>query len=370
MADSAGHGQQVSARRMASRVFQWLGVLAAFVWMVLAVTGILLTYHFEINDRLVSSSAPPKNFAAIEQEMNAIEAEGGKSRVNWIWTTAGLRDRFFLNYTAADGSVRNARIGGDGRVLLDPAEGERTALDWVREIHLSLASGAVGDWILAISGIVLVGTLIRRLYRLWPRGQAARAFVSGRDEPGGTRLERWYRGIGLLGAVPAFVVVCAAVVIFFEHSIEGPIGAPPITLPAVLPEGEGAGFAAAAKAAEAAIPGSRFVGTTMPTPDDATYRAWVNQPGEYFRKDGYGGSLVMINANDAGVRGVWPLKEASAAYTFMALPYPVHTGEIAGSVGRVLVLLTGFWLLTMTVIGLILWNRRRQPEKLADTQGG
>jgi uncharacterized iron-regulated membrane protein len=43
----------------------------------------------------------------------------------------------------------------------------------------------------------------------------------------------------------------------------------------------------------------------------------------------------------------------------------VHTGEIAGPVGRFLVLLVGFWLMTMTIIGLMLWNRRRKSEVAA-----
>ena len=356
---------QGSARGIAASILGWLGAAAALIWLLLAVTGILLAYHFELNDRLVSPAAPPKDFAAIERRMEAIEAAGGEARVNWIWTTAGLRDRFFLNYTAADGSSRNERIAGDGTVLLDTGEGERTFLEWVREVHLSLASGKTGEWILTASGLLLLASLAAGLYRMWPRGERWRDVLDPRRAAAGDRLRAWYRAIGLVGAVPAFIVVAAAVVIFFEHSIEGPIGAPPISLPAVEPQGEGVGFAAAARAAEAAIPGSRFVGAPMPTKEDASYKAWVNEPGEYFREDGYGGSLVIVNGNDGSIRGAWPLKQANAAYTFMALPYPVHTGEIAGPVGRFLVLLVGFWLATMTVIGLILWRRRRKGEGAA-----
>lgn len=154
----------------------------------------------------------------------------------------------------------------------------------------------------------------------------------------------------------------AATVIFFEHQIEGPIGALPIKAAPIAPQGEGAGFAASARAAEAAIPGSRFVGAGMRPADDATWYMWVNQPGEYFREQGYGGSLVLVNGNDATVRSAHPLQQASAAYKAIALPYPVHTGEIAGPIGRFLVLLTGFWLATMVVLGLILWNRQRKTQ--------
>lgn len=363
---SSSEIKKVGGAGIAASVFRLLGVAVALIWLLLAVTGILLSYHFEANDTLLSPVEKPKDFAAIERRIDAIEAAGGEAKVNWIWTTAGLKDRFFLNYTTADGESRNARIAGDGTVLLDTSEGERTFLEWVREIHLSLASGVAGEWLLTITGLLLLACLAAGMYRMWPRGERWRDVLNPRrEEAEGDRLGSWFRAIGLVGAVPAFVVVLAAVVIFFEHSIEGPIGAPPISLPAVAPQGEGVGFAAAARAAEAAIPGSRFVGTPMPTAEDATYRAWVNEPGEYFREDGYGGSLVMVNANDASIRGVWPLQDASAAYKFMALPYPVHTGEIIGPLGRFLVMLVGFWLATMTIVGLILWTRRWRSEAAA-----
>lgn len=359
---------QAPTRGLVESTFRWLGVAAAFIWLLLAATGVLLTYSFQINDRQLSTIETPKNFAGIERRMDAIEAAGGKAHVDWIWSTAGLKDRFVIGYTGADGDIRMMRIAGDGTILLDTAEGDRTFLEWVREIHLSLASGKTGEWILAISGILLLGHLAWGLYRMWPRrgerwGEVLRPRRAAAAS--GDRLRSWYRALGLVGAVPAFIVAGAAVIIYFEHTIEDAIGAPLIYLPPVKPEGEGAGFAAFARAAESAIPGSRFVGTSMPTAEDATYRAWVNEPGEYFRADGYGGSLVIVSDNDASVRGVWPLKKASPAYKFMALPYPVHTGEIAGPVGRVLVLLVGLWLMTMTILGLILWNRRRGNELAA-----
>lgn len=361
MAEASIHAE-APARGIAGSIFRWLGVAAAFIWLLLAATGVLLTYYFEVNDSLLSKVEMPKNFDGIERRMDTIEAAGGKANVDWIWSTAGLKDRFVIGYTGADGETRLMRIAGDGAVLLDTAEGDRTFLESVREIHLSLAAGEIGEWILAISGILLLAHLLQGLYRMWPRRgerwgdvlRPRRAASSSSD-----RLRAWYRALGLVGAVPAFIVAGAAVIIHFEHSIEDKIGAPLIYMPLVKPEGAGAGFAAFARAAEAAIPGSRFVGTSMPTTEDATYRAWVNEPGEYFREDGYGGSLVIVNDNDASVRGVWPLRKASPAYKFMALPYPVHTGEIAGPVGRFLVLLVGLWLMTMTILGLILWNRRR-----------
>lgn len=345
--------------RLLRPLWKVLGIVAALIWLVVGLTGIILAYHFEMNDRLVSAYAPDRNLAGIERRIDAIEASGNAAKVNWIWTTAGMQDRFFLNYTATDGASRNARIAGDGTVLLDMPEGQRTALEWVREVHLSLVAGEAGEWILAISGLALIGYILRGLARFGLRRK--REERQARPE-NGRELRRRYRTIGLVGAIPALVVVLAAVVIHFEHDIEGPIGAPPIALAPVAPAGTGIGFAAAVKAAEAAIPGSSFAGTPMPTAEDATYKIWVNQPGEYFRKGGYGGSLVLVNANDGIVRGAWPLQQASAPYKFMALPYPVHTGEIAGPLGRLLVMLVGVWLVTMLILHWVIQRQERRKS--------
>jgi uncharacterized iron-regulated membrane protein len=337
-------------------VLNALGVIAALIWLVVAVTGILMTYKFEIDDSRISSATPPKDLGAIERRMDSFANAGGQAKVNFIWSTAGLKDRYYISYVTPTGEHRAARITGDGNVLLDVHGDQATALEWAREIHLTLVAGKTGEWILAFASIALLASIVTFLVRaLRGRGAATSEFAAPRG-----RLETWYRRIGLIGAAPTFVVVLAATIIFFEHQIEGPIGAPPIKLAPIAPEGKGAGFAASARAAEAAIPGSRFVGVGMPKPGDATWYMWVNQPGEYFREQGYGGSLVVVNGNDASVRSAHPLQQASAAYKFIALPYPVHTGEIAGPIGRFLVMLTGFWLATMVVIGLILWNRRRK----------
>ena len=104
------------------------------------------------------------------------------------------------------------------------------------------------------------------------------------------------------------------------------------------------------------------VGTTLPTPEDASYYAWVRAPGELYR-GGYGGSLVIVDANHGSVRGAWPATETGAAKAFIGSFYPLHTGEAAGLVGRILALAIGVWLAAMLVLGLLLWLRRRHLRK-------
>ena len=330
--------------------WKWLGALLALVWLFEAVTGSLLVYHFKLNDALISPKTSPVDFAAIERRMDEIEAAGGKANVNWIWSTAGLPGRFLMNYTAADGETRMARVAGDGSVLLDSPEGEPTFLETVRLLHLELFSGDAGERILSIAGIALLIALIHAFVTSLRSARASPAPV--------TKVDRWYQRLSLWGAIPAFVVVIAAVVVFFEHDIEGPIGAPPIHLTAI-PQATGTlGFASVASAAEQALPGSRFVGTALGKPEDATHYVSVNRPGEWFRDDGYAGSLVIVNGNDGTIRETRTLEHATSPYKAIALPYPLHTGEIFGGVGRFLVLIVGLWLAAWSLLFIV---RRLRP---------
>src|SRR3546814_4494430 len=98
----------------------------------------------------------------------------------------------------------------------------------------------------------------------------------------------------------------------FEEQVRDLVSAGEVSLPPTPATGTPAGFAVASRAAVAAIPGSRFVGTTMPSAEDASYHAWVRAPGELYR-GGYGARLVIVDANHGKIRGAGPATEADAA---------------------------------------------------------
>ncbi|RVQ66360.1 PepSY domain-containing protein [Croceicoccus ponticola] len=349
--------------RLIARLHRWLGLAAAIIWMLQAATGVLLAFHFEADDALLSTERVPTDFDAIQQHMSGLDNAGGEAGTIWVWTTAGLPDRYVVLYRAPDGDERTAKIDGAGRVLRDAAADDYTFLGLMREIHLTLLSGNVGHWILGIAGLLLFTNILFGLYMAWPRsGHWRRALVPVNSAGPSARSYSWHRAVGLWGAIPAAVSILVGSLMVFEHQIGDAIGVEEITLPANPARGAPVGLDLAARAAVDAIPGSRFVGTTMPSVDDASYYAWVRGPGELYR-GGYGGSLVIVDANDGSVRGAWPGTEAAPARALMGSLYPLHTGEAAGTLGRILVMLTGVWLIVMAIVGVQLWQRRRAARR-------
>ena len=343
---------------MATRIHRWLSLAAALVWLVQAVTGTILSFHFEIEDALLATNSPPTDLAAIEQRIDDLASSEKGAATNWIWTTAGLSDRYVINFTTGDGETRFARINGAGETLRDRAATDHSFLTLVREIHLTLAAGVPGHWILATTGTLLVTNLVFGLVVAWPRrGRWRHALRFSAEGNRCAKTYSWHRAFGLWGAIPALFVAGTGTLTLFEHPIEDLLGVEAVDLPSIPQQGEGVGFAAAATAAVAAIPGSRFVGTTLPSTQDASYHAWVRAPGELYR-GGYGGSLVIVNANDGSIRGAYPATEHDAARALIASFYPLHTGEAAGTIGRVFVMFVGLWLTALIVLGLLLWIRR------------
>src|SRR3546814_4402166 len=100
----------------------------------------------------------------------------------------------------------------------------------------------------------------------------------------------------------------------FEQGVGTLVGTQDVSLPANPPAGPSIGFAAAAGAALAAVPGSSLTNVAWPEGEDATYRILVRAPGEIRRA--YGGSIVLVAANDGTLRGVWPIAEAEPARAF------------------------------------------------------
>lgn len=349
-----------SLRRTLLKAHRWLSLGAAIFWLLQALTGILIVFHWEITDAGIAGAHRPTDLAAIERRIDALAPPGSKGKVASIWTAAGTPDRYNIYYEDSEGTSRSTRIAGDGTVLHTPRPEEESLMGFLVGFHHDLL-GSWGSWIVAISGILLCSNLILGLVAAWPkRGTWRIALKPAMRGPAAARLYTWHRALGLWVVVPALVIAATGTMLKFEDGIGNLIGAEPVTLPVNPPVGEPIGFTAAARAGLAAIPGSTLTQVAWPKPDDATWRVRVRAPSEIRRA--YGGSFVLVDANTGKVRGVFPIADAAPANAFMSALFPIHTGEAGGIVGRLLSVATGLWLMTMIVAGTLLWFKRRKPR--------
>lgn len=353
---------RVPARRKVLTVHRWLSVGAAIFWLLQALTGIAIVFHWEITDALLPAPHRATDLPAIERRIDALLAESAGSRPASIWTTAGAADRYDVTVEDGDGNARSVRINGDGTIIRREADGETGVMDFLVGFHHDLL-GSWGSWIVAISGLLLCSNIVLGIVTAWPRrGTWKRALTPApmRSGPLTARLYGWHRAFGLWLAVPALVIAASGTMLKFEDGVGTIIGASDVSLPPVPPGPRAIGFAQAAGAALRAVPGSTLANVGWPAADDATFRVRVRAPGEIRRA--YGGGIVLVNANDGSIRGVYPIARAELSRGFMSALFPIHTGEAIGLPGRLLSIVIGLWLVTMIVTGMLLWVRRRQPS--------
>ena len=348
-------------RRSILKLHRWLSLGAAIFWLLQALTGVLIVFHWEITDAGIPAPQRPTDLAAIERRVDALVPPGGK--IASLWTAAGAPDRYKVYYEDAEGTKTSVRIAGDGTVLHAPKPGEESLMGFLVGFHHDLL-GKWGSWLVSISGVLLCTNLILGIVAAWPkRGTWGRALRPAMRGPAAPRLYSWHRALGLWVGIPALVIAATGTLLKFEDGVGDLVGATPVAMPAVAPAGAQIGFATAARAGLEAIPGSSLTQVAWPKPDDATWRVRVRAPGELRRA--YGGSYVLVDANSGQVRGTFPIAEASAANQFMSALFPIHTGEAGGLIGRILSVMIGLWLITMIAAGVLLWLKRRKPRRAA-----
>jgi uncharacterized iron-regulated membrane protein len=344
------------------KVHRWTALTLGVLWLSQALTGLVMVYRWELDDAPLDAPAVPLDAAALGERIAAIESDPAGLTVTSLWATGGVDGRFDLYVDDVHGNTEIVRVDGAGRVLRTRASGAGF-VPMAATLHQTLFAGDRGKTIVGISGIFLLATIVIGLVLAWPARakQWRMALLPKGPRPGAARRYAWHRAAGLWLGMPALVSLGAGVLLTFESSLAGWLGTddtPPELAQVDTPAGAPIAPAQAFATALAQFPGSELSGVSFPSAEQPWYRIRVRQPDEWRRV--YGTSVVYVAAADGRVLRTEDALRAPAAIAFMSNLYPMHTGEALGAVGRVLILVVGFWLLTMLVLGVGLWLARRR----------
>lgn len=319
---------------------RWMGLLAAALWLLQAATGVLIVFHWEIDDAMTRGAHRATDWSAIEQRVRGFKP-------NSMWTTAGARDRYDV-FTAD----RLIRIDGAGNVLRVRRDGDTFAngglVDTIVVLHQSLLAGDTGKLIVGTSGALLISNMIFGLIAAWPRRkQWTRALTPLKTGSRIARLYSWHRALGLWLAILAMCFISAGMTLaFFEFD-------PPMVR---QPGATNIGLTSAVRTALDRYPAAAVSGIRFPSDQNAVWMITLNQPHELQRA--YGKTRVFVSAADGTILGTYDALRVSGVRRLEDLLFPIHTGEIGGTFGRLIIMANGLWLLTMIVLGLALWRAR------------
>ena len=350
-------------RSLLRTAHKYLSLTFALLWLLQALTGTLLVFRGELDDALLAGpnrSLEPTKFGSA---VTRLATERAPSTLTFVLASEGSKNRFDLLFEDPNGQTRVVRVDGEGHLVADrprdhdyPAPGLfQTALD----AHESLFAGQRGMWFVGISGLLLLSNLIMGVIMAWPaRGQTwRRVLLPGTTGSLAAQLFKWHRALGL--ALATFAIAVVGTGVLQEYPVDDWMGVqrpapPPRTsaLPPAVPLGD------ALTMALARHPGAPIALIEMPGADHPWYNIRVREESESRRV--FGWTSVFVDAQDGSVlldKNAADLPTNAKVYNSF---YSIHTGEFFGFGGRIAVLAVGLWLLTMSVLGLMLWWTRRR----------
>ncbi len=347
----------MSLRRAIFWIHLAVGITAAFVILMLAVTGVILTYEAQL-DRwaLRGYRAPPPARGAVPLDLDELIARvAGEPPAGPVASVELHRDPREPAVVGLDGgaTVHVDRFTGERRGDGDTRMRRflQSVLYWHRWFALEGEYRIIGRTFTAVANLGFAFLLVSGVYLWWPTAGSRAAWRHAlwfrRGLRGRARDFNWHAVIGFWSAVPLAVIVASGVTISYQwaadlvHRLAG--DAPPFQAspsqsvvrsdPSVTPDPAAPPVPLQTLAARAAAgtPGWRTMTLTLPTsiPDPVTVtvdRGTGRQPSK--RED-----LLFDRATGELVgRGGYPT--FSRGFRVRRWLRFAHTGEVYGVVGQ------------------------------------
>ena len=345
------------------QLHRYISLTLAVLWLLQAVTGCLIIFRWDLDDAGVRGGRGPFDAVAMGQALDRMSARPGID-VSSVWASNPQANRFNLSY-ADHGHDRDLQIDGAGRPLRDRADGDLWhggIWDRLSDLHMDLMQGDMGRVFIGLSGFFLLTNLGLGLKLAWPRaGMWLKALRPPKGRAPPAVLYGWHRMLGLIVVVPAIVVVTAGCLLAFDDAIAAVFKAD-VPAPQVAPlTGRPVAPSRALAAAMTAIPGAKLSGFSFPG-SNPYYRVRVRAPGEIPRL--WGMTTIYVGAADGRVLSLYDARRLhSPPRVLLDTVYPLHTGQIGGVFGRLIVMLVGLSLIAMAGLGVGLWWVRRPKPR-------
>ena len=350
------------------RWHRYLSLAVLAVWMLQAASGVILTFHRGLEDRIMGVSGKEADPAAIDRVFARINRDYGKP----VEMFAGGDGPGRFDVLLEEKEARQIRVwidAADGRILgNDLWRGPFADQRWLHltfEFHNSFLNGKIGKKVVSVSGLLLVTNLLLALWMVWPkRGKWRESLMPRRGLKGAPAIFVWHRALGLWFLPIGVTLLLAGSIMIWRAELErawgiGPI--PPTQSVISTVNSTPLPPSTAIAAATARYPDGKLAVLVLPSEEKPWFLVRLTRPGELRRT--LGTTIVYVDALTGEIRSAWsPVDAPKLAYVLDSL-YAVHTGEWGGLPSRLLVLATGVWIITMIILGVALWLKRRRQYR-------
>ncbi|MES1924791.1 sulfite reductase flavoprotein subunit alpha [Salinisphaera sp. T31B1] len=347
----------------------FVGITAGAVLAVVGVTGGLMSFEQDILEWINTETTqrlerdtprltPPELLARYRRAHPERE-------IDWVFWRGDRPYPMLIAYRTPDSAGQRATrdvVDPFTAEPLPPAHGQ-TTFGLIRSIHRRLAAGAVGQFIVGVATIALVGLSITGLWIRWQRRPRQGWRWVWPRALGGKRAGEWHAVLGLW-ALAAYLIAAltglwwsfdwyrdGARALFASHDDAAPI----LAAPAPGLDLDSLWRSLAPRVADARSVFIRF-------PDQPTDAVAVRSvPADAAHV--YAADELFLHPSTGAVLGFHPFADLAAGDQLLASVYALHMGAFFGLPGIVLMMLASLSMPVFFVTGLLLYLRRRRMKR-------
>jgi uncharacterized iron-regulated membrane protein len=387
-------------------VHRWLGLATAVFLFIAGATGAVISWDHELDAWLNPHLYDARTFGPARPALDLaakVEAADPRVRVTFLPLEAEPGHTLLMSVQPRiDARTRRPFDTGYNQVAVDPASGEiQGRREWGRvslsredllpflyklhySLHLPESSGI--EWGVLFMGVIAIVWVIDTLVAVWisfPSLRTWRRSFAFRWRDGGHKLTFDLHRSGALWLYPLVLVVAITSV---AMNLRNQVVAPVVSLFSELSPSPFASrsSAPADKPVEPLVSPSQAIAQASA---EAHRRGWTKPAGGIFLSTSVGvwgvGFFEAGNSHgDGGLGNAWVYVdsvtgqpagadvpgEGTAGDVFMQSMFPLHSGRIIGTAGRVLMTFLGIAMATLSVTGVLIWARKRRARTAAAAQ--
>lgn len=362
-----------SVRNLARKFHHYIALTVGFMFVFSGLTGSTLVFYKEI-DAFLNPTLLTVQPAGEHAPFTAIVTAARS-----VAPLAAIPTRvYFPAHPQQPMKVRFSvpRAGQDGQldVLVNPFTTEVLGqrywggylVSFLYQLHHTLLAGDIGETIVGVIGLMLLGVTVAGLVAWWPSfTNLVQAFKVRR---GGSRTRFLYdlhKMLGALVAIFLLVIAFSGLYMVFPNYVRPLIswGLPMSERSGVgvverSDNGSVIGISAVATLAKQRFPQAVLQRIYFPVSTNEVYRVIMRQAGEVRKTSA--STQLWIDAYSGSVLAVQEPKTMSSGEVFIAWLFPLHNGEAFGLPGRAMVFLMGYAPCILYVTGMLVWWRKRK----------
>jgi uncharacterized iron-regulated membrane protein len=349
-----------------------LGIGAIVFWLAQVVTGIAIEAVWMFDGARYYEFGAQPSAEILGQRLDGVIGEGAK--VASLWASGTVPGQMKIFYEDRAGVARVRRLDNRGNSIYDMSatslSNHEGLLRALTDFHEAFISGQTGNWVVALSGALLCTNLALGL-RLALRGRSKLRLDLFARPSGSPSVRRYqlHKAAGLWVVIPALVVVATGTTLAVCKGLPvvdaGP-GAGPVSDErsiSAVDQRDHAVPTTTRRAIEVALaqnPGSSLSAVSLPATPRGWYEVLLHGPDVMPRF--WGTTRVYVSARGEQVLSASAIPKPRIRQVSEAI-YPLHCGQIAGLAGRITALCVGLALLTVFLLGFVLWRTRRTARR-------